>query len=151
MLPARMRTSAGWSDACILNVSSRGLLVHTRLATPDGATVELFHGEHVIIARVVWRQGPRVGLAAEDRVPIEQILTLGRSVPLQLPSQARRRRQRAHERSREHSRLIEFVGVAGIAITLSVAATIMVSDVLAAPMARVRVALDTPAPVDSRN
>src|SRR4051794_34204558 len=59
MLPARMRTSAGWSDACILNVSSRGLLVHTRLATPDGATVELCHGEHVIIARVVWRQGPR--------------------------------------------------------------------------------------------
>ena len=49
LLPARMRTSAGWSDACILNVSSRGALIHAKRPITQGSVVELRHGDHVIV------------------------------------------------------------------------------------------------------
>ena len=84
VLPARMRHGAAWSDACILNVSSRGLLIHTSRQAPMGSEIELRRGEHVILARVVWRDGAKVGLRADDRVPIEEIVTLGQSRVLQL-------------------------------------------------------------------
>src|SRR3982751_2658570 len=112
VLPARMRTDSGWCDVSILNLSSRGLMVHTRLAAAKGSTVELCQGEHMITARVVWSKGPRVGLAAEALLPIEQILTPGRSAPLQMPESNGRRTDRftnSHDRSRDRSRMMEFV------------------------------------------
>ena len=94
VLPARMRTDSGWCDVSILNMSSRGLMVHTRLAAAKGSTVELCQGEHMISARVGWSKGPRVGLAAEALLPVEQILIPGRSGPLQLPASNGRRDDR---------------------------------------------------------
>src|SRR5215218_5584495 len=79
VLPARLRTGAQWSDTCILNISSRGLMIHSGREAPRGSLVELRRGEHVIIARVAWRDGARVGLCSEDRVPIEEIMSVGYS------------------------------------------------------------------------
>src|SRR3954454_9192980 len=84
MLQARMRTGVTWSDAYILNVSSRGLLINFSRSVLQGSTVELWHGDHVIVARVVWRKGTRAGLRAEDRVPIEEIVPIGQTPRLQL-------------------------------------------------------------------
>ena len=75
MLPARMRSSGGWSDACILNVSSRGLLVYSNTAVDPGSTVEIRRGGQLVIARVVWRQNQRIGLCSPDPVPIEDIIS----------------------------------------------------------------------------
>src|SRR5690349_10239243 len=94
VLPARMRLGTSWSDTCILNVSSRGLMIHTGRQVAKGTQVELRRGDHIILARVVWRDGGRAGLQAEERVPIEEIVTIGQSSALQLTAvPGERRRQ----------------------------------------------------------
>lgn len=150
LLPARARTAAGWSDACILNISSRGLLIHARRPAAQGSIIELNHGQHAIVARVVWADGQRLGLSAEDRLPVEQILSLSQGTSLQLTAVEgrrveRRRRARTHDDSRFKARTMEFVGIAFIALALSSGAFALVVRAFAEPMAQVRVALSTEA------
>ena len=124
MIPARLRNGAAWADACILNISSRGLLVHSPRGVPQGGIVELRRGEHVIVARVVWRDGTRVGLRADDRLPVDEIISLDGAAAFQLtapgPGQPeRRKRQRpAPMDSRLRGRAMEFVSVGVIAASL---------------------------------
>ena len=149
LLPARLRTGASWSDACILNVSSRGALIHSSRPFARGSVVELRHGDHVIVGRVVWREGPKAGLQSDDRVPVEQILSATDGPALRLsasPAGVERRRQpRTHDQSRMQSRAFEFAGVAIIAVALSSAAFALVGEALAQPLARVNAALGTQA------
>ena len=143
-----MRTGAGWSDACILNVSSRGALIHSNRPFAEGSVIELRHGDHVIVGRIVWRVGPKAGLQSDDRVPVEQILsaTDGPAIRLSVtPGVERRRRPRTHEQSRMQSRAFEFAGVVIIAVALSSAAFALVGEALAQPLARVSAALGTQA------
>jgi hypothetical protein len=147
VLPARLRAGAGWDDACILNLSSRGLMVQAQANLSRGRYVELRRGPHVIVARVVWRDGNRAGLQAQDRLPVEQIVTLQQSPALQVSAGTRaverRSAPRSHERSREQSRLVEFVAIAVLGASLSGAAYGLVADALAKPMLAVRTALDS--------
>ena len=137
VVPARLRHGNSWSDACILNISSRGLMIHTGRPILRGAEVELRRGDHVIVARVMWRDGGRAGLRTEDRVPIEDIVTLGQSPALQLTAatQDRRKQPRAEERSRIQGRAVEFAGVLVIAIALAGAGATMSEGALARPLA----------------
>jgi hypothetical protein len=148
MIRTRVRASSGWTDACILNVSSRGLLINASTAgvAPTGSTIELWHGEHVIGAEVVWRKGGRAGLRSEQRVPVEEIMALGKAPALQLtaaewPPAERRKRPRSHEESRLRSRAMEFAGIAAIASCLAVSALAMVEQAFAQPLALVERAL----------
>jgi hypothetical protein len=148
MLRARMRAPFGWTDACILNVSSRGLLINasTAGAAAAGTKVELWHGEQVIVAEVVWRKGTRAGLRTDERVPVEEIMALSKAPALQLtagewPLQDRRKRPRSHEENRLRSRAIEFAGTVAIAACLAVGAFAMVEQAFARPLAVVERAL----------
>jgi len=149
LLAARARTSKGWSDVCILNISTRGLLIHGQSAAIRGSIIEVRHGEHVIVARVAWRSGSRLGLRAEERVPVEQILLLGKTSSLKpaasnVPGVDRRRHSRAHEHSRQRSRMIEFASIVAIAASLGIAASSLVAEAIATPMAKVGNALGNP-------
>jgi hypothetical protein len=145
MLAARMHTETGWSGVCVLNVSSRGLLVHARVPVSEGSTIELRHGDHAIIAEVVWRTGRRAGLRAQDAVPVEDLLLLGGATALRLDARPvgreRRRRTRNPDESRDRGRAIEFAGTVVIATVLAVGAFSMVEQAFAAPLAYVRGAL----------
>jgi hypothetical protein len=90
VLPARLRTPAGWGDACILNLSSRGLLIHSSRALSEGTAIELLHGGHLISARVIWRDGSRIGLCADEKLPVDHILTVGQAASLHLAAPRRR-------------------------------------------------------------
>ena len=142
-MPARLRHGASWSDACILNISSRGMMIHSGRPLAEGARVELRRGEHVIIACVVWRDGARAGLQSEERVPIEQIVTLGKTPAPQLAaaSAERRKRLRAKDDSRHRGRTIELAGVLVVAISLTAAGLMMVEAAFARPLATVAAAL----------
>lgn len=142
-MPARLRHGSSWSDACILNVSSRGLMIHTGRPIPRGAEVEVRRGDHVIVARVVWRDGGRAGLRAEDRVPVEEIITLGQSPALQLTASTgeRRKRPRPEENSRLRGRAIEFAGVIAIAACLAAGGLTMIEAAFARPLQLVSAAL----------
>lgn len=147
MLPTRLRTAAGWSDACILNVSSRGLLLHSSCAAREGSCIEVRHGAHAIVARVVWRNGAKVGLQSEDRVPVDDILTLGQSSSLQLTAVQRgtierRRQARVEDQSRRRARSVEFASIAFIALWLGGGLLVLVQEALARPLAYVESALE---------
>jgi len=146
LLTARMRAGSGWDDIRILNVSSRGLLIQAPRLSGNAGTVELRHGDQTITARVVWRDGARFGLQADDRISIEQILAYGQSMTLQLPCATRstERRQRfraAAERNRLRGRALEFASVAVVVACIGLTLVTTVADVLARPMAAVRAAL----------
>lgn len=142
VVPARLRHGSSWSDACILNVSSRGLMIHTGRPVVRGTEVELRRGDSVILARVVWRDGGRAGLRSDDRVPIEDIVTLGQSPALRVTTTGERREQpRTDDRSRVQGRAIEFVGVLVIAASLALAGFTMVAAAFARPLAAVTTAL----------
>lgn len=140
-----MRIGMQWSDACILNVSSRGALIHSSRPITQGCLIELRHAEHVIIGRVIWREGAKAGLQAEERVPVEQILSLANSPALRLsaapPGAERRRQPRTHEQSRSQSRALEFASVAIIGLALASAVFALVGEAFARPLARVSAAL----------
>ena len=142
VVPARLRHGSSWTDACILNVSSRGLMIHTGRPVERGTEVEIRRGDHVIVAKVVWREGGRAGLRSDDRVPIEDIVTAGQSTALQLTAGGERRKQpRTEEQSRLHARAIEFAGVIALAITLAGPGFTMVQGAFARPLAAVEAAL----------
>ena len=145
VLPARVRTAAGWSDACILNVSSRGLLIHSRGEAEAGMTIQLHHRHHAIVARVIWRHGARAGLHSEDRIPVEEIMILGQAHNVTLtavdqPGVERRRAPRddtRHGESRARGRTIEFAGALVIAAVLATGMLAMVETALARPLASI--------------
>lgn len=146
IIPARLKSSSGWTDACILNISSRGLLIHSARAGPEGSRVELWRAQHVIVARVMWQDGSRAGLQTEDRVPVEDILSLGASTALILTAECHsasnvRAGERRRADRRSQGRMIEFAGVVLIACSLAVSAFDMVARALGRPMGMALVAL----------
>ncbi|MGE5564092.1 MAG: PilZ domain-containing protein [Bacillota bacterium] len=143
IVPARLRHGASWSDACILNISSRGLMIHTGRPLNQGTEVEIRRGDHVIVARVVWRDGGRAGLCAEDRVPVEEIVTLGQSPALRVTASLgeRRKEPRPDEASRHCARVMEFAGVLAVTAALAVAGLMMVRAAFAEPLGAVAAVL----------
>ena len=147
VLPARLRIGARWSDACILNISSRGMMIRAGGAISEGSLVEVRRGEHAIVARVVWLDGSRAGLRAEERLPVEDILTLAQTPGLQLTAadslsfDRRNKRRPAFHESRHRGRVIQFIGTLAIAAGLSAAILSMVEHAFAKPMAAIQAAL----------
>jgi hypothetical protein len=143
VVPARLRHGASWSDTCILNLSSRGMMIHTNQQVAPGTAVEIRRGDHVIIARVVWRSGGRAGLQAEERLPVDEIMTVGQAPALQLTANGgdRRKSPRPEDRSRAQGRMVEFAGAGVVALSLAVAALSMVEQAFARPIAMVTAAL----------
>ena len=142
MITARLRTGAQWSDACILNISSRGLMIRSARAGPEGSLVELRRDNHVMIARVVWRDGGRAGLQSDERLPVEQIMSLGEAAGLRLVASEgtfieRRKQPRSHAAdARMLGRMLEFLGVGLLIVGLSIGTWMMVSQALERPFAK---------------
>ncbi len=146
ILPARIRAPNGWSDACILNVSSYGLQINSTQSALQAAVVEIWHRERVIVARVVWRKGGRAGLRAEQKVPVEELMTMGQTPNLQLtadqwPRIDRRKWPRGHDESRLRARVIEFAAIAIIIAWLAAGLATMVGQAFVRPLAVVDAAL----------
>lgn len=147
VLPARLRAGAQWTDACILNISSRGLMIQSGRAGPKGSLVELRRGDHVIVARIVWREGARAGLQVEDRLPVEEIMSASQCKSLQLVACGgavvdRRKRLRPKPvDARLRGRALEYVGIGAIAVTLALGIWTMAEQALSGPLAKVEAAL----------
>lgn len=144
-----MRCGASWSDACILNLSKRGMLVQSPEAPSRGSYLEIRRGSHVIVARVVWANSNRFGIRTQDDIPAEELIEdREKPAPAQgtggVPCYERRARPRtnhSHEASRWRSRAMEFgtMAIAGSAAAYLVFGA--VSDSLGRPLAAVSQAL----------
>lgn len=144
VVPARLRHGASWSDICILNVSSGGLLIHSGRPLQRGTEVEVHRGDHAIVAKVVWREGARAGLKADEQLAVDEIVMLGQAPSLQRtsPSEERRKCPRREDRARAYGRSIEFAGALVIAVTLASAGVTMIESAFARPLSMVAAALD---------
>lgn len=147
LLRARMQATSRWSDVCILNVSSRGAMINAPSASVEkGSMVELRYADHMIVGTIVWREGSRAGLQAEDRIPVEELLARSQSSSLQItangwPEVDRRATPRSGDDSRIRGRAIEFTGIALIGAVLALGATLMIGQAFAEPMRQVQAAL----------
>jgi hypothetical protein len=142
MLPARLRSQAGWSDACILNISSRGLLIYSNGPAQPGKFVEVRRGGQLVIARVVWRKNQRIGLCSSDPIHVEDIIDADKAAAATVPTAAgvsieRRRIPRDSERSRQHGRAAEFIAMVLIGGALAFAAMASMEETLARPLSAV--------------
>ena len=116
VIKARLRAASGWHDACILDVSSRGMMLQTPAVAARGAYVEIRRGQQVIVARVAWAQQQRFGVQSQDPVPIEALLGQPEREGPAASSTMERRAvprpiERRHEESRERGKRVEFAGL----------------------------------------
>jgi hypothetical protein len=147
MIKARMRAGASWSDACILNMSSRGMLVHAPSAPSRGSYLEIRRGSYVIVARVVWANDNRFGVRTQEIVPADDLIrnpdaeAQASNSPSSGFVERRAVPRQKHEASRWRARAIEFGTFAllgGIAATMILGA---MGELLARPLALVETAL----------
>lgn len=123
MISARMRAGASWNDACILNLSSRGMLVRAPAAPSRGSYLEIRRGHHVIVARVVWADADRFGVQTQDPIPTASLVRdlegpgpATAAAPAVVDRRAVPRSSASrHEVSRWRSRAMEFGTIAIVA------------------------------------
>lgn len=144
--PAQVRFGATWTNACVLNISSRGLLLYSAQPVTEGSYIELRHGRHLIIARVIWRSGARAGLSAEKRLPVEEMAIGAQAPPARLVGAERRTREhpgrpRTHDEARWRARALEFAGIAILGASLAAAAFALVERTFTAPLNLIRATL----------
>jgi len=146
MLSARMRSGASWHDACILNMSSRGLMLQTAARTERGAYLEVRRGPHVIVARVIWTGPQRVGLKAQDMLSIDAIvaeLAIADASREKLHDrrQAPRARQDPADRARQTARAMQAVTLGGLGVAAAIIAFAGIQQALGNSIGRVGAAL----------
>lgn len=134
---ARLRRDRGWSDATILNMSSRGLQIQTNWPLDEGSWVELRRGEHVIRAQVVWYKGVRAGLRSDELLPVDAIAATDPPTAFRAAASERRRHPRTADASRMRGRVLEFAGVISIALLLAAGILTDFQQAFAKPLATV--------------
>ena len=150
MIQARMRSGALWSDALILNMSSRGLLVRSDHPPNRGSYLEIRRGGYVMVARVVWSNAGRFGVQTQDVVPAERLISDPDGAALPASSSAinqmeRRAAPRAaqvrHDSSRQKARAIEFAAISLTCAFVAIPIGIAMIEVLAKPLRAAQTAL----------
>jgi hypothetical protein len=145
LIRARLKSAAGWHDACIVDLSRRGAGLQAANPPPLGSYVEIRRGDHLLVARVVWSRRHRFGVATQDEVPVDLVVA-DRAPPRALaaktaPANDRRRSPRSPEEQAEHSRTwarrAQFAVAAGAGVLAALAAGSGVREALAAPLGQV--------------
>jgi hypothetical protein len=152
----RLKDDAGWSDAQILNVSSRGVMAQCQDPPRRGSYVEIRRGTYMMIGRVAWTGTDRIGVHVRERIDIEDLLlpvTPGRKVARPANGVQMRvcepRKRSTDERasaSIRFARAFDFAAIAIIAVGLAVFASGMAAWAFGSPMAQVERALSDNAP-----
>ena len=130
MIRARLRAGATWADACILNLSPRGMGLQSASPPGRGSYVELRRGHHVIVARVMWTDGHRFGIRAQGQIPVESVISepvlpaANDGAPPAIDRRAKPRLDERHDGSRTLSRAIQF----GFVLTLGASAGFALFD-----------------------
>jgi hypothetical protein len=145
MLAARLRHGDAWSDANILNLSSRGLLLHASSPPTRGTYVEIRRGSHIIVGRVVWAEADRFGVRAQDALAINSLVSNGSPIGQAAndpgtASVERRAQPRSdaiewrYARSGNRSRAFQFFFIAGLGFILAACAYEAVREALLQPL-----------------
>lgn len=147
ILPAQVRDGTGWADACILNISSRGLLIHARCSAPPGSQIKLKRGGYLLVGKVIWRSRERIGVCSPYPLPVDELIS-SEAASADLPALSgtieieRPRKQRSSEdRSRAFSRAVEFLSLVLVGTVLAAATAVHAYQALSNPLESVSRAL----------
>jgi hypothetical protein len=150
MIQARVRVGASWNDACILNLSSRGMMVRAASAPNRGSYLEIRRGNHLIVARVVWSNADRFGVYTQDPIPAAELVrgassSSAATAPADGGSAERRTAPRpmvaTSDRSRWRARAMEFCTMGFLGCVAAVLLLGAVSEMFGRPLAAVEQAL----------
>jgi len=142
----RTRVSLGphWADGKVLNISTRGMLIHCAKPLPLGATVQIRQGSQSVSAEVVWREGDRSGVQCQSGIAISEWLAACEASPVKQRVEKRPKtsvRLPAEESSRLIARQLEYVAVMAVALAISLSVTALAASALVAPFHAVEAAL----------
>lgn len=154
MVPCRMNVEGTWSDACIHNVSFRGMMLSANRPPRTGSYVDIRRGTVVIIGRVIWVKERQFGVSTQDAVsaaaltdePVLRQRPQSSQAPRDRRMMSRDQTEQAitarAERSRQFASRFQFmVFVIGGGIVATFAA-IQVYHIIAAPLREVATTLD---------
>lgn len=72
MIAATARLHSGCIRVIVRDASSSGLLLEVDPPPATGSYVEVIHGEHSVVARVMWCGGKFAGVTFRDRIDVDQ-------------------------------------------------------------------------------
>lgn len=152
-LLARLNHDGTWSDALILNVSSRGLMAQCDEPPRRGEFIEFRRGGNIIVAQVRWSSDRRFGVLAQDAIDLTALSDdrhrrgppnldrrttprpPGKSLPTRADLAARA------EASARLGRAIEFAFVAGAVVVAGALVADTAGSTLGAATQRARIAM----------
>jgi hypothetical protein len=76
LIAARLNSDSGWSDVIIKNMSANGAMLQSASPPRRGTYVELRKGASVIVGRTIWSDAQHCGIQTQDRVQLDQWLSL---------------------------------------------------------------------------
>jgi hypothetical protein len=82
LIRARVLSGSGWSDACVRDISRRGMLIQASAPPVRGSYVEVRWQARSVVGRVVWVNDTRFGLQTRDALNVAAI-TSGITSPAQ--------------------------------------------------------------------
>lgn len=74
LIRAKVRAGGLPIDACIRDISSKGLMIQARIPPPRGTYVEVVTGSQTIVGRVVWGKDMRFGILTRDKLHVDMIV-----------------------------------------------------------------------------
>ena len=96
---ATMCAGGPWTDVCIRDISSRGMMVQMGAPPPRGTFVEIESAGHQIVGLVVWRKDHRFGIQTRDRINVHALVNRIAPKAVVPPRRAARHRPQAAMRS----------------------------------------------------
>lgn len=74
MVRAMLRDDGPEREACLLDLSSRGLMASVNQAPRRGTFVELTVGRHSLVGQVQWSEGRRFGMRLRERIDVLAVI-----------------------------------------------------------------------------
>jgi hypothetical protein len=94
MLRARLRDGGPERDACIVDLSSRGLAATADNPPRRGDFVEMIVGDIIVVGQVKWSSMRRFGMAFRERISVVGLLS-GEAGPVSLKQRESERKRKA--------------------------------------------------------
>lgn len=132
MVRARLFAGQGERDACILDISTRGLSATSASPPARGEFVELRIGKNNLVGLVKWSGERRFGIAFRERISV--IAAISGEGDLVMQTRQRARRQGPDRRRAEvqpgRGRKLEFLVLAAAGVVAAIVLTGMVGSAL---------------------
>ena len=125
MIRARLRGPNGECDACVLDISSRGLAASTTTPPARGEFVELLVGRSRLVGQVRWTGQRRFGVSLSERVSVISVIANeGEPAEMSRRVETNGRGANTAVAAREGRNRIEFI----VFMAIAAAATLTVAD-----------------------